>query len=76
MTKTHQLHIPAKATKDWVITRFDSEERRILKENLEEILEEANALAEDSLYCDDRAAVSQATLRLIEAVQSLVHEFV
>ena len=76
MTKTHQIDIPAEAAKDWVITRIDPESREILRNTVEELLEEANALAEDSLYSDDRAAISQATMRLIEAVQSLVQGFV
>ena len=51
---------------------MDQEDRKILKNNIEELLQESSDLAEDSLYSDDRAALSTATLRLCEAMQSLV----
>ena len=71
MTKTHRIDIPANA-KGWTITSMDQEERKILKNNIEELLQESSNLAEDSFYSDDRAALSTATLRLCEAMQSLV----
>ena len=71
MTKTHQLDIPAKASKDWIIARFDPEERKILRNNIEELLEEANNLAEDSLYSEDGNILAQSLLRLVEAIRAL-----
>tara|TARA_R100001086_G_scaffold19723_1_gene9567 strand:- start:392 stop:619 length:228 start_codon:yes stop_codon:yes gene_type:complete len=71
MSKTHQIDIPLNA-KGWTITSMDQEDRKILKNNIEELLQESSNLAEDSLYSDDRAALSAATLRLCEAMQSLV----
>jgi hypothetical protein len=71
VTKTHQLHIPAKAAKDWIITRFDPEERKILRNNIEELLEEANNLAEDSLYSEDGNILAQSLMRLVEAIRAL-----
>lgn len=71
MSKTHQIDIPPNA-KGWTITSMDQEDRKILKNNIEELLQESSNLAEDSLYSDDRAALSAATLRLCEAMQSLV----
>ena len=71
MSKTHQIDIPLNA-KGWTITSMDQEDRKILKNNIEELLQESSNLAEDSLYSDDRAALSTATLRLCEAMQSLV----
>jgi len=75
MTKTHQLDIPAEATKDWVITRIDPESKEILLNDIEELLAEADALAEDSLYSDDCTTVSQAIMRLSETIRSLVQVF-
>lgn len=72
MTKTHQLDIPAKASKDWIITRIDPEERKILQNNIEELLEEANNLAEDSLYSEDGNVLSQSVMRLVEAIRALL----
>ena len=72
MTKTHLLNIPAKASKDWIITLFDPEERKILQNNIEELLEEANNLAEDSLYSEDGNVLSQSVMRLVEAIRSLL----
>ena len=71
MSKTHQIDIPPNA-KGWTITSMDQEDRKILKNNIDELLQESSNLAEDSLYSDDRAALSTATLRLCEAMQSLV----
>ena len=72
MTKTHLLNIPAKASKDWIITRIDPEERKILQNNIEELLEEANNLAEDSLYSEDGNVLSQSVMRLVEAIRALL----
>ena len=71
MSKSHQIDIPPNA-KGWIITSMDQEDRKILKNNIDELLQESSDLAEDSLYSDDRAALSTATLRLCEAMQSLV----
>ena len=71
MSKNLQIDIPVGA-KGWTITSMDIEDRRILKNFLEELLSETNDLAEDSLYRDDTNALCTATMRLTEAVQSLV----
>jgi|TARA_R100000093_G_scaffold41795_1_gene21828 hypothetical protein len=71
MSKTHQINLPVGA-KGWTIINMDPEERKILKNNIEELLDDATSAAEDSLYSDDRIALSTATLRLCEAMQSLV----
>ena len=71
MSKNQQIDIPVGA-KGWTITSMDIEDRRILKNSLEELLSETNDLAEDSLYRDDTTALCTATMRLTEAMQSLV----
>ena len=48
MSKTHQIDIPLNA-KGWTITSMDQEDRKILKNNIEELLQESSNLAEDSL---------------------------
>lgn len=70
MSKTHRIDIPAKG---WTITSsMDMEDRQILKSSIEELLSETNDLAEDGMYRDDNTALCTATIRLTEAVQSLV----
>lgn len=71
MTKTHHLNIPSAGAKDWIITRIDPTDRKIIQIEIEEILEEARSLSEESLFSNDRASLSTATIRLCEAVESL-----
>ena len=71
MSKTNQINLPVGA-KGWTIINMDPEERKILKNNIEELLDDTTSAAEDSLYGDDQIALSTATLRLCEAMQSLV----
>tara|TARA_R110002020_G_scaffold404456_1_gene614551 strand:+ start:408 stop:578 length:171 start_codon:yes stop_codon:yes gene_type:complete len=52
---------------------MSQEERRLLKDDIEELISESNNLAEDSLYQEgDTTALCTATMRLTEAMQSLV----
>mgnify|MGYP003648675210 CR=1 FL=1 len=71
MSKSHHIDIPSKG---WTITcSMSQEERRLLKDDIEELISESNNLAEDSLYQEgDTTALCTATMRLTEAMQSLV----
>jgi hypothetical protein len=82
MSKKHQIDIPAGA-RGWTITSMDKEERSILKDDITELLDEAYALCtismerqrqtEDTLYSNnENTALSTATMRLCQALQSLV----
>ena len=82
MSKKHQIDIPADA-RGWTITSMDKEERGILKDDITELLDEAHALCtismerqrqtEDTLYSNnENTALSTATMRLCQALQSLV----